>query len=61
MAESRGRYRNMSIFCLNCETWQPKDNFYRNAIAPSGRTSYCKPCYREINRANYLKRKGEML
>ncbi len=50
----------MSIFCVKCRTWQPKDNFYNNAVAPCGKASYCIPCYRAVNRQNYLKRKARM-
>ena len=50
----RTLYRRTACLCVKCGEYQPRERFYKNALSPSGVTSYCKDCYR----AYYRQRKG---
>ncbi|TDC00878.1 recombinase [Micromonospora fluostatini] len=45
--------------CRDCGQWKPLDDFCANSRRPSGRGSYCKPCFNVRSKASYAKRVEE--
>lgn len=45
--------------CRDCNEWKPLDQFHVNTRRPSGRGSYCQPCYNKRSIASYAKRVKE--
>lgn len=45
--------------CRDCNEWKPLDEFHVSSRRPSGRGSYCKPCYNQRSIASYAKRMKE--
>ncbi|MEU3117990.1 MULTISPECIES: endonuclease VII domain-containing protein [Micromonospora] len=42
--------------CRDCGDWKPLDEFCASSKRPSGRGSYCKPCFNARSKASYAKR-----
>jgi hypothetical protein len=42
--------------CRDCGEWKPLEEFHFSPRRPSGRGSYCKPCYNKRAQASYAKR-----
>jgi hypothetical protein len=42
--------------CRDCGDWKPLADFHASPRRPTGRGSYCKPCYNERAKASYAKR-----
>lgn len=42
--------------CRDCGTWKPLDEFHANPRRPTGRGSYCQPCFNTRSKASYAKR-----
>ncbi|WP_181726646.1 endonuclease domain-containing protein [Micromonospora provocatoris] len=42
--------------CRDCGDWNPLDEFCASSERPSGRGSYCKPCFNARSKASYAKR-----
>ncbi len=42
--------------CRDCDEWKPLEQFHASPRRPSGRGSYCKPCYNVRSRASSVKR-----
>lgn len=45
--------------CRDCGAWKPLDEFHTSPRRPSGRGSYCQPCYNVRSKASYAKRVRE--
>lgn len=45
--------------CRDCGTWKPLEEFCASSKRPSGRGSYCKPCFNQRSKASYAKRSRE--
>lgn len=45
--------------CRDCGDWKPLDEFCASSKRPSGRGSYCKPCFNARSKASYAKRVKE--
>ncbi|MEU5725308.1 endonuclease VII domain-containing protein [Micromonospora sp. NPDC047738] len=45
--------------CRDCGEWKLLDEFCASSKRPSGRGSYCKPCFNERSKASYAKRVSE--
>ncbi|BCJ35608.1 recombination endonuclease VII [Actinocatenispora thailandica] len=42
--------------CRDCGEWKPLDEFHVNSRRPTGRGSYCKPCFDKRSNASYERR-----
>lgn len=42
--------------CRDCGQWKPLEEFHTSPRRPSGRGSYCQPCYNVRSKASYAKR-----
>lgn len=42
--------------CRDCGEWKPLDEFHISSGRPSGRGSYCKPCFNKRSNASYERR-----
>lgn len=42
--------------CRDCGEWKHIDEFHKSPRRPSGRGSYCQPCFNERSKASYAKR-----
>lgn len=47
-------------FCPGCETDKPVTDFSRNKRRHDGLTNYCKVCWRDISRNQYLKNRAKL-
>lgn len=45
--------------CRDCGTWKPLGEFHTSSRRPSGRGSYCQPCFNARSKASYAKRVRE--
>ncbi|MEU8154311.1 endonuclease VII domain-containing protein [Micromonospora sp. NPDC048986] len=45
--------------CRDCAEWKPLADFCSSSKRPSGRGSYCKPCFNGRSKASYAKRVEE--
>lgn len=51
--------RNGLRRCRDCGVWKPVEDFHTSPRRPSGRGSYCQPCFNERSKASYAKRVKE--
>ncbi len=42
--------------CRDCDAWKPLAEFHTSPRRPSGRGSYCKPCFNKRSKTSYRKR-----
>lgn len=45
--------------CRDCGAWKPLGEFHASSRRPSGRGSYCQPCFNVRSKASYAKRVRE--
>lgn len=45
--------------CRDCGLWRPLGEFHTSSRRPSGRGSYCQPCFNARSKASYAKRVRE--